>query len=181
MLKKFLKISIIFFLLLVTLFLIFDIGGTPVYQMTVEDSKDLNTLLHDFKIEGSKVFIIEKDTFEIEECWISQLVYRTNFRFKKDVNRDSYILNLRFTNNKIFVQKYIKFWGEIKSADYLFKLHFNNDKEEYEFSGIRSSGDDNKLKLSLDKDTFEDLLAEEDKYICLYKDTIPVKKFKLVN
>ncbi|MFN3195952.1 MAG: hypothetical protein ACE364_08390 [Chlorobiota bacterium] len=181
MLKKFLKISIIFFLLLVTLFLIFDIGGTPVYQMTVEDSKDLNTLLHVFRIEGSKVFIIEKDTFEIEGCWVSQLVYRTNFRFKKNVNRDSYILNLRFTNNKIFEQKYTEFWGESKSADYLFKLHFNNYKVEYKINGIRSSGDDNVFMLSLEQDTFEDLLADEDKYLCLYKDTIPVKKFKLVN
>lgn len=150
------------------------------FHKTAEDSKDDDAFVYSFKIKGSRTFIIEKDTFEIEEFWVSHMAYSTTYRFKTEVKRDSYKLNLKITNSKTFVRNYTTNPIRNRNADYLFKLHFKNN-QEYDFYGITGTNELKILQLSLEKDTFEDLLAEEDKYICLYKDTIPVKKFKLVN
>lgn len=146
--KTTLKVIIIIGLVLIVGLLIFDhFDGAQVIPMNVEEAEDYNALVREFSPQKD-FFIYNSDSLNVNEIYICNHVYRTQFRFSKDVKKDLFMVCVK-------IDKSIRgnFYLNIIEGNLKLDLIFENGI--LKINGIHSVGDfDNVLFTDLDKDLF---------------------------
>ncbi len=173
--RKVLIFFTICILLIILLLASVSIPGKGEFQSNISESKYFNSFIMSYRIDKNS-FIIKKDTFKINEIWVSYAVYATGIRWITNIDKEEVYLNLNIENSRLFIENYMD-WNYKDTSGYVFKVEV--DSNNFYFKGIRGTIRNSNLMCSLNKTKLKKIIENERIYLVLCKEDEIIERFEL--